>query len=144
MQCDLVWTHWLVFLVTTNYEHVIKYLHEFPKKSILIYPCVEAHFSQVEQTLQPWKQQKPYSTSWLQFQTNLMDKFCWMQQCAHIPLGLDEGDYFTMFSTYLLWFSWVHVSLLILSFGWQVSSSHCFFSLLIIQCSYAHLQWNTY
>jgi len=24
-----------------------------------------------------------------------------MQQCAHIPLGLDEGDYFTMFSTYL-------------------------------------------
>jgi hypothetical protein len=32
----------------------------------------------------------------------------------------------------------VHLSLLKLSFGWQVSSSNCFFSLLINQCSYVH------
>jgi hypothetical protein len=127
MQCDLVWTHWLVFLVTTNSEHVIKYLHEFLKSQssfILVHSRPISHTlkklcnHESNKSLIPLHDYNFKLISWINF-----------VECNNvlIPLGLVEGDYFTMFSTYLLWFSWVHLSLLNLNFGWQVSSSHCFF-----------------
>ncbi len=91
MQCDLVSTHWLVFLVTTNSEHVIKYLHEFLKSQssfILVHSRPISHTlnklcnHESNKSLIPLHDYNFKLISWINF-----------VECNNvlIPLGLVEG-----------------------------------------------------
>lgn len=138
MQCDLVWTHWLVFLVTANFEHVIKCLHEFPKNQssfILVHRPISHKLKKLcnHESNKSFIPLHDYNFKLISCINFVECKNVLISLLAFMRVIISPCS-----QLICLWFSWVHLSLLNLNFGWEVSSSHCFFSLLINQCSYVH------